>query len=416
VSGEAGATLDGEYFRLFIGSGVSVNIAVEPGRDAVGDYFARANAPYLAWLARAQPALEALFTQLVAGGLPLARRVEWRGPDVVLTDYALLGQHRTLRLRVNTRAGLDGVLARVAAVLRLVEPHGSRVDVPTRFEDASPRSILYLDEQGNVAGVSRAQRIRGQLLRTGVIWAPLAGVASLIALGSAAWPLLLAGSIAGGWMRLRTLHWNDVGWAYLRQKQGELAEAAHRAQKLVASPLVGRRQRIAAQVILASVALERGEHEVALENLGAARRLRRGPLTPNARTCDLAEASALATLGRLAEARALLGPLLAEEPAGDYLRYSQWSAELHVAFCEGAHALSHAELERRVPALNAPVARTHGPAVLAWAFAQLGDLDRARALLLEAFNRSDEGFERRAPKLWRWMEQHAHWATPASRL
>jgi len=75
VSGEAGASLQSEYYTLFLGSGVRVSVAPPPGDDgsAVGRYFEEQSAPYAAWLARARPALDALFTRWAAEGVPLAR-------------------------------------------------------------------------------------------------------------------------------------------------------------------------------------------------------------------------------------------------------------------------------------------------------------------------------------------------------
>jgi hypothetical protein len=73
VSGEAGWTIEGERYGLFIGSGVSVDVAIPPGDDgsAVGRYFDRKSQPYRLWLERARPKLDALFARLVAEGVPL---------------------------------------------------------------------------------------------------------------------------------------------------------------------------------------------------------------------------------------------------------------------------------------------------------------------------------------------------------
>ncbi|MBL9019863.1 MAG: hypothetical protein JNL83_37105 [Myxococcales bacterium] len=68
MSGEAGASIEGELYRIAIGSGVSIGLAGDPG-----DYFARESAPFRAWLERAKPALDALFERLVAEGEPIVR-------------------------------------------------------------------------------------------------------------------------------------------------------------------------------------------------------------------------------------------------------------------------------------------------------------------------------------------------------
>lgn len=68
MSGEAGASIDGDLYRITIGSGLSIGVAGEPG-----DYFAGESMPFRAWLERAKPALDALFVQLVAEGEPIVR-------------------------------------------------------------------------------------------------------------------------------------------------------------------------------------------------------------------------------------------------------------------------------------------------------------------------------------------------------
>jgi hypothetical protein len=67
VSGEAGHMLEGSHFSVFVGSGISENIALPPGGD-LGDYFHRQSLPFAEWLERARPQLEALFAN---SGLPL---------------------------------------------------------------------------------------------------------------------------------------------------------------------------------------------------------------------------------------------------------------------------------------------------------------------------------------------------------
>ena len=71
MSGEAGWVIRRDLYSLFVGSGRTVSVAVQPGGATVGEYFARENEPYRRWLERAQPRLDELFTRLVAEGLPL---------------------------------------------------------------------------------------------------------------------------------------------------------------------------------------------------------------------------------------------------------------------------------------------------------------------------------------------------------
>ncbi len=79
MSGEAGARIDSEYYSLFVGSGIRVSYAPPPGDDgtAIGRYFQEDSAPYVRWLERARPALDAFFAQLAA---------EQRAPIVRLSE------------------------------------------------------------------------------------------------------------------------------------------------------------------------------------------------------------------------------------------------------------------------------------------------------------------------------------------
>ncbi|MGE0870337.1 MAG: hypothetical protein AB7P03_17360 [Kofleriaceae bacterium] len=147
MSGEPGASIQGEYYELFVGSGIIVNVAIPPGDDgsAIPSYFERESAPYRAWLARARPALDQLFAQLVAEGEPIVPRdqpyeelwgtfvedlddqgfsaVHHGGPLVVrLSGPGLLGDLRSLAVtflvsrRVH-RAHMERIVERVAEIL-----------------------------------------------------------------------------------------------------------------------------------------------------------------------------------------------------------------------------------------------------------------------------------------------------------
>lgn len=79
MSGEAGAQLDGEYYSLFVGSGIRVSYALPPGGDGseIGRYFREDSAPYARWLERARPALDAFFARLASEQrIPLVRLAE----------------------------------------------------------------------------------------------------------------------------------------------------------------------------------------------------------------------------------------------------------------------------------------------------------------------------------------------------
>jgi hypothetical protein len=145
MSGQAGASIEGELYALSVTSGLSVDVAIPPDDDgsAVGRYFERESAPYRRWLARAQPAVTTLFAQLVAEGEPIVPRAQpsqtmhavfveneseaqfrkhYRGgPLAVHLDGALPGD-RSLQLqflvsRRVERRRMERVVERVAEIL-----------------------------------------------------------------------------------------------------------------------------------------------------------------------------------------------------------------------------------------------------------------------------------------------------------
>ena len=149
MSSEASATLTCELFSLYLGEGVMVSIASEPGQpDHVARYFANASAPFHRWLERARPSLVALFDRLVAEGhpiVPLAQPyehipgvfvedspdAEFRarhrgGPLAVHLSGSALLDHRSLNLQflVSTRverARMQPIIEHVAEVLRATQ-------------------------------------------------------------------------------------------------------------------------------------------------------------------------------------------------------------------------------------------------------------------------------------------------------
>jgi len=86
MSGEAGATIDGALYRVFVGAGVIVSLALDPDQpDGHAAYYAREEAPYRAWLERARAGLDELFEDLDRE-LPLAPVTE----DVEQIDGAII--------------------------------------------------------------------------------------------------------------------------------------------------------------------------------------------------------------------------------------------------------------------------------------------------------------------------------------
>jgi len=173
MSGEAGHTLRGRTYAVFVGTGVNEAPAQLPGDgpSAIGDYFAARSAPYLRWLERARPELDRLFETLAGEGLPLAE-LEAAGEaidGVVIEDLdppADRGDHfrlyhragrpcpvtvrgsglgiRSLVIRFQVtdrveRSRLDEVAARVAAVLRACEDEPAPPPPPELTPPTAPR-------------------------------------------------------------------------------------------------------------------------------------------------------------------------------------------------------------------------------------------------------------------------------------
>ena len=141
MSGEAGAELASQYYSIFIGTGVSEDVAVPPDADDdyLGRHFAEASGPYEQWLARARADLDALFVRIVAEGrlplLPIATPADaidgaiagGQPLAVQIGGYGKIDPLGSLNLSlvVSTRvaqAALDAALEEVANVLRAHRP------------------------------------------------------------------------------------------------------------------------------------------------------------------------------------------------------------------------------------------------------------------------------------------------------
>jgi hypothetical protein len=136
MSGEAGATLRGEGWSLFLGRGLIEDVAIPPGAggDYVGAYFDRESAPFRRWLERARPGLEALFAE--AGVAASAAPVHLHG-DRVRMDY------RSFNLAVHLartlpQAELDALVDRAVTVVLAVEAEPPPPDDPLDSPPDSP--------------------------------------------------------------------------------------------------------------------------------------------------------------------------------------------------------------------------------------------------------------------------------------
>jgi hypothetical protein len=142
VSGEAGASITGERYEIFVGSGI--NVSVDSRSTDVGAWFERESAPYREWLERARPALDQLFAKSKLPLVPLSETFEqvdgaiieptdrsadhfrryWNKKPLKLFLHGRLGGLKSLRVNVMVservrRGDLDSLLAKVVRVLTL---------------------------------------------------------------------------------------------------------------------------------------------------------------------------------------------------------------------------------------------------------------------------------------------------------
>jgi hypothetical protein len=94
VSGSAGASIASRYYKVRLETEVRVILAVPPGEDPAlcyAEFFKNVDAPYVRWLARARPDLDAVFEKAVGNRkLPIGGYVDEENPpraeNAVLED------------------------------------------------------------------------------------------------------------------------------------------------------------------------------------------------------------------------------------------------------------------------------------------------------------------------------------------
>src|SRR4051812_38973174 len=121
MSGEAGAGIAGPLYSIFVGSGIRVDVAINPEGDGndVAEYFERHNAPFTDWLERAKPELDALFARSTLPLAPLDQPYE----QIFVDGGDHLGDYRSLHLNLCVKervppAALTELVKEVAAILK----------------------------------------------------------------------------------------------------------------------------------------------------------------------------------------------------------------------------------------------------------------------------------------------------------
>lgn len=147
-----------------------------------------------------------------------------------------------------------------------------------------------------------------------------------------------------------------------------------------------------------------GQHEMALERVRTAIEMYGRKRRTEYWLARYAEASCLAVLGRVEEAREVANDL-GSSPEGDYLLMTYQTTMLHVTFAEGHHRIPEDDLfEQAHRALEIPSASAL-LGLLAWAYVEIGDDDMADHLLDEAFDRHPgPRLANGMPKLEAWMQ------------
>lgn len=269
------------------------------------------------------------------------------------------------------------------------EPTPPKLQVSKALRERS-KGFVQLDRKGGVIPAWR--RI--------LLPALIAGAAMLYFWrieGQSPWPLVLwmVGIGVFLWVRQRR---NPITRSALLVQQRRFTEAEALLAKIKGPP----KQLALVAMNRGAIAWHQGKPEDELHHREEAERLHVHLSAQHRAMNQLGLVGCLTRLGRLDEARALLGP----PPKGDYMLIGWWQAELLLAMAEGAHRLGRAELERRLDA--ARKLRVPGSLLeqLAWAFHELGDSERAWQLLREAVPHRDPHLPRN-DVLGRWVDRHA---------
>jgi hypothetical protein len=282
------------------------------------------------------------------------------------------------------------------------EPPKLQLKLARTLEEAGPGTLVYLDGEGQVRSPTHARAMSA--LSYGAAGAIVAAATAfyLAAFG----PLgALAGVALGGALWLRVSRNKRMVRAVTLIQADQLDEAEVLCRRTLSGRLVPRQLRAVAHQNLSAIATRRGDFETALGELRKAIRLRHSVLRRSVMLDVLAylEIALLVNLGRVGEARARLDGRGAA-PEGNYLRVQHWTADLYVQFAEGRLALDEDQLWERSHAALQITGAAQLLALCAWGYAERRDAEMSSHLLEQAVDRAEQGMDKRAPLLWRWVE------------
>lgn len=262
--------------------------------------------------------------------------------------------------------------------------------------------VVQPGEFDRMVGFVRIVRLLGGMLGTLGVLAAVAG----ITLGL---PALAIGATVLTTLILYAL-WEDTRLAtaleLLRRRRLAEGEAA-----LVAIARSGRRslwQRQRARTYLASLAWHRGDPDSALRWLQARLAVpRRGREDPGDRwLAEASEVQLLAVTGQIYEAAVALD-MLAPPPPDPYAELLRVQLALLIAFVRDDADMVRDEIDAWEPIICERDGIGVGVALLAWANAGRGALDRAMMLVRVTREHGDrEHLERYYPRLWQWIERY----------
>jgi len=274
--------------------------------------------------------------------------------------------------------------------------------VANTLAEAGPRDLVHVDRAGRVRS-----RARSRALNIGYwgMLSVLVGIEGYLGYELFGWPGLSLALVLGGyvgWVFSRVAHLRR-GLGLMVQTKLEESEAAF--EKVAQARLVPNHLRSRAWGGLSSVARLRGDDELALKRIRASIRLRRASKRPLAVTSRHVEASLLARLDRIDEARAVMAELPDATPEGEYIKLSYYTTQLYIAFRDGRHHLGDDELHEQASFALGITSAAPLLALLGWAFEQNGDSDMFTLLGDEARDRHPgDLLSTPMPMLQQWLD------------
>ena len=306
-----------------------------------------------------------------------------------------------------------------ALLAPLPKVNPSRLPVARSLADAGPGEMVIVNRHG--------QSLTTRQATTSIVASWTIIVASPLAVGLIYGALLspLVGVVAGAAMQLLTLvrlrHWPALRGA-IAHAVAYRWEDAHAALIALEKKRLPASQRVTAQVLLAALEELLGQPQQAIDRLdGVHADLSTWRTRSHVLRCQAAslKAEALATLGRLDEARRSRDELVREaaaatggpgRPRGDYLEMIVQGAELKIAVEANTPDALPDDNTLHLWARAALGRSRFGELLvsLAWAFHRRGDDDMARHLLTEAPSRIPRSsLPQTSPRLHAWAQEKA---------